>query len=565
MNPTPLAVIHWLFGPGPRPGPGRLWPRWLFLRALGLIFFSAFYSLLFQIRGLIGPEGILPAAWYLQTVAHSLGLLRYWFVPSLLWMGSGPLALSLLCWAGLAASVALILNLWPRGSVFVCLLTYLSFVSAAQDFSSYQSDGMLLAAGFLCLFFAPPGFRPRLGKSHPPSRASLFLLQWLWFRIYFESGLVKMASHDPHWRSLTALYDYYANGPLPNWIGWYAQQMPHAINAALALATLVIELGVVWMLFCPRRIRILCFFIVTPFQMGIILTANLAFLNHLVLALGILLLDDRFILGAVARLRKLSKRAAPEAMATVTAGKSGSGFGNSMETPPAHVSSTPGLGLALSSAWRHFTLVVTAFLLTWVFYVDTALLLGLMAPWLPLPGTPATALEPFRIANQYGLFAVMTTARYEIEFQGSQDGVRWEAYPFRYKPQNLRQAPRFYAPYQPRFDWNLWFASLATWRQYPFVVRTEILLLQNDASVLSLFAGNPFPGTPPRMVRAVIWQYWFTGLAAKRREGIWWRRKFLGLYAPEVELLPGGKVGILAMPGGGSPAPGRGDDDGGSP
>ena len=565
MNPTPLAVIRSLFGPGPQRGPGRLRPRWLFLRALGLIFFSAFYSLLFQIRGLIGPKGILPAVWYLQMVSHSLGLLRYWFVPSLLWIGSDPPALGLLCWAGLFASLALVLNFWPRGSIFVCLATYLSFVSAAQDFSSYQSDGMLLAAGFICLFFVPPGLRPGWGEAHPPSRASLFLLQWLWFRIYFESGWVKMASHDPQWRHLTALYEYYSNGPLPNWIGWYAQQMPHAINAALALATLVIELGLVWMVFLPRRFRILCFFIVTPLQIGIILTANLAFLNHLVLALGILLLDDRFILGVAARLRAVFRRRAAEGIEGSPTGEDGTGSqvlaADALDADAPRVTRPS----ALISAWRHFALVVTAFLLTWVFYAQTALLLGLVAPGLSLPMTPVTALEPYRIANQYGLFAVMTAARYEIEFQGSQDGTHWEAYPFRYKPQDPRQAPRFYAPYQPRFDWNLWFASLATWRQYPFVVRTEIMLLQNDPSVLSLFAGNAFSGKPPRMVRAMIWQYWFTSLATKKKDGTWWKRKVLGLYAPEVELLPDGKVGILGMPGGGSgQGDGADDGDGGS-
>ena len=125
------------------------------------------------------------------------------------------------------------------------------------------------------------------------------MLQWLWFRIYFESGVVKLASHDPQWRSLTALDQYYQNGPLPNWIGWYAQHLPHPFQAAGALVTLVTELGLVWLMFAPRRIRLALFFIVTPFQLGIILTANLAFLNHLVLSLGILLLDDRFLLRAL--------------------------------------------------------------------------------------------------------------------------------------------------------------------------------------------------------------------------------------------------------------------------
>ncbi len=214
-----LRFARWALSSEPREGPGHLWPRWLFLRALGLIYFSAFYSLLFQIVGLIGPDGILPAQHYLQVLARLFGWIRYWYAPTFLWISGSAEALKILCWIGLVASLLLFLNVWPRGATAICLVTYLSFVVAAQDFSSYQSDGMLLAAGFLTLFFAPPGLVPGLGKSHPPSRASLFLLQWLWFRIYFESGLVKMLGGDPEWRHLTALYDYYSNGPLPNWIG----------------------------------------------------------------------------------------------------------------------------------------------------------------------------------------------------------------------------------------------------------------------------------------------------------------------------------------------------------
>ena len=187
-------------------------------------------------------------------------------------------------------------------------------------------------------------------------------------------------------------------------------------------------------------------------------------------------------------------------------------------------------------------------MLSWIAYNTTALLLLMLLPALPLPTSPMLWLEPFRISNQYGLFAVMTRARYEIEFQGSSDGQTWVAYPFRYKPQNPNEAPRLYAPYQPRFDWNLWFASLGGWREYPFVVRTEVQLLRGSLSVLSLFAGNPFPGKPPREVRAVLWQYWFTGLKVKREEGLWWRRKMLGLYAPTLAFTPDGSVGAIEMP-----------------
>lgn len=168
---------------------------------------------------------------------------------------------------------------------------------------------------------------------------------------------------------------------------------------------------------------------------------------------------------------------------------------------------------------------------------------------LPFPAEAVQALEPFRIANRYGLFGIMTRGRYEIEFQGSDDGTNWVAYPFRYKPQDPSKAPGIYAPYQPRFDWNLWFASLGSWREYSIVPRTELRLISNDPDVLNLFAGNPFAKNPPREVRAVLWQYWFTTLAEKKETGMWWRRKFVGLYAPTIERESDGSVRVVEWPG----------------
>jgi hypothetical protein len=189
---------------------------------------------------------------------------------------------------------------------------------------------------------------------------------------------------------------------------------------------------------------------------------------------------------------------------------------------------------------------LSALLLTWIFYATVAELLRMVQ--IPMPMQPVSALEPFRIANQYGLFAVMTRGRYEIEFQGSRDGKTWLAYPFRYKPQDVKQAPGIYAPYQPRFEWNLWFASLGTWRENALVPRTEVRLLENDQQVLALFKSNPFDGSPPRQVRAVLWQYWFTSLAEKRATGAWWRRRLLGLYAPTLERQDNGAITISQMP-----------------
>jgi lipase maturation factor 1 len=320
------------------------------------------------------------------------------------------------------------------------------------------------------------------------------------------------------------------------------EHLPHWFHAATVASTLAMELAVVWMLFLPRRVRFICFCIVTPWEIGVILTANYTFLNYLVLSLGFLLLDDRFLLRFVpARLGPKvesieDEEALPEGEAPVSlfaTSQSDDGLPFEHRKP----SNLAAMGLA-----------VTAVMLTWVAYVTTAEMIRMPFSGSPLPMAPLRMLEPFRIANQYGLFAVMTRGRYEIEFQGSNDGTTWTAYPIRYKPQALNEAPGIYAPYQPRFDWNLWFASLGDWQQNTLVPFAEERLLENGRDVLALFKGNPFAGAAPKYVRAVLWQYWFTSMKEKRETGNWWRRQLLGLYAPVLTLQPDGKVGVIAWP-----------------
>lgn len=553
MDWTPSSLVRWLFDSGSGPS-DRFLPRWIFLRALGAIYFSAFFSLVFQIRALIGPQGILPASEYLKSAAQQIGYARYWYVPSVLWISSSSHMLMALCWFGMAAAVLLVFNFWPRGMLVICFVCFLSFVSAAGDFSGYQSDGMLLEAGFLSLFFAPSGFRPRLGQTRLPVRAAFYLLLWEWFRIYFESGVAKMASGDPEWRNFTAMDEYYQNGPLPTWIGWYVQHLPHWFHAGTAFFTLALELVLIWAAFLPRPFRIALFFLVTPWQIGIILTANYTFLNYLVLILGFLLLDDRFLKRFFpARWTKsLHDAVAARSLEANTPEDDNLSILAPSPNPPAsevpqESDARPDWRRTLQSWLTPLRVSVAAILLTWIFYATAAQMIWMITP-APLPTTPVALLDPFRIANRYGLFAVMTRNRYEIEFQGSDDGQTWVAYPFRHKPQELNKAPRIYAPYQPRFDWNLWFASLGEWRDNPMVLRTERRLLSNDRDVLALFAANPFPHGPPRQVRAVLWQYWFTSMAEKTKSGLWWRRQLLGLYAPAIELENDGRISVTQWP-----------------
>jgi hypothetical protein len=136
-------------------------------------------------------------------------------------------------------------------------------------------------------------------------------------------------------------------------------------------------------------------------------------------------------------------------------------------------------------------------------------------------------LEPFHLVNSYGLFAVMTTWRPEIVMEGSNDGVHWQEYQFKWKPGDPRHAPGFVAPNQPRLDWQIWFAALGVAPDSWFD-RFRERLLEGSPEVLALLKTNPFPEEPPRHIRAVIYEYGFTNRTERRETGAWWHRDWRG-------------------------------------
>ena len=296
MNDSgPARAIRWLFDP--RHGAtNQFLPRWLFLRAIGLIYFSAFFSLLFQIRGLIGPDGILPASEYLEAVAKSAAAGRFWYAPTVFWF-STQLAHADGGLLDRARGVGAGGFQYFSARVVVCLLRRLSFVC--------RGGGRI--------FGLPVGWHAARSRIHRAvscadgiSARALARRSRRFAPVFScccgngsESTSSRESRKSPaairSGGNFTAMDEYYQNGPLPTWIGWYMQHLPHWFHAATAFLTLALELVLVFMLFLPRRWRIVCFFIVTPWQIGVILTANYTFLNYLVLALGIFLLDDRFM------------------------------------------------------------------------------------------------------------------------------------------------------------------------------------------------------------------------------------------------------------------------------
>ncbi len=471
--------------------------RWLFLRALGCIYLIAFLSLWVQVHGLIGSNGILPADQFLAAVRQQVGTSGYHLVPTLFWLNPSDLCLHLLCAGGVVLSLVLIAGFFPTWTLVGLWAFYLSLVSVGQVFLSFQWDVLLLETGFLAIFFTPLQIRDTLSRASQPSRAFLWLSRWLLFRLMFASGFVKLAS-DEVWRNLTALNYHYETQPLPTSIAWYVHQLPEWFQQISAIGMFAVELVIPFLIFAPRRLRTAGCIGLVGLQILIILTGNYCFFNLLTIALCLLLIDD------VTWKRFLPKRLMPSI----------------------HLLEQS------SHRYRRICIGVVAVLL---FLLSGLRFSGQLFREIQLPDV--AWMTPFRSVNTYGLFADMTESRPEIIVEGSSDRITWKTYEFRWKPGDLTTAPKWVAPHQPRLDWQMWFAALQGDYQHTYWFLNFMgSLLRGNPEVLKLLADNPFPDTPPRYVRATLYNYRFTDFATKRSDGMWWDREWSRIYCPAISL-----------------------------
>jgi predicted DCC family thiol-disulfide oxidoreductase YuxK len=467
--------------------------EWLFLRLLAAIYLTTFASLAVQVTGLIGARGILPVGGYLAAVSKTLGMRGYWSMPTIFWLAHGDRFLQAAAIAGAAVALLLLLGIlkagWERLLLICLYILYLSFSTAGQDFLSFQWDSLLLETGFLAIF---------LGNS----RFVILLFRWLLFRLMFLSGVVKLTSHDPVWRDFTALAFHYMTQPLATPLAWYMYQLPLGFQRFSTASTLFIELAIPFLFFAPRPWRFAGAALALCLQVLIFLTGNYTFVNLLTISLCVFLFDDR-------ALDELHLRAELDLRAKLH-----------LRARAARTS--------LIAVWA-VAIVILVLSVSEIeqTYFETS------------PDAESALLRiagPFQIANTYGLFASMTTTRPEITIQGSNDGVTWLDYEFPYKPGDLRQPPHWVAPYQPRLDWQMWFAALSDYRASPWFTNLMVRLLQGSPDVLDLFQKNPFPSGPPKYIRAQLFQYSFTDFATRRATGDWWKREPEGLYFPQISL-----------------------------
>lgn len=476
--------------------------RWLFLRLLGLVYLCAFLSYWVQFEGLIGPDGILPAQDYFNAAAKRLGWYeRIWLLPSLCWLGAGKFSLHLQFASGTLLSVLLLAGILERWALPLLWVLYLSLTIAGQVFFGYQWDALLLEAGLIAVLLAPsaPG-----APQSPAFHCGLFLERWLLFRLMFFSGVVKLASGDQAWQNLTALQYHYYTQPLPNLPAYYLHRAPAWFHTSSTVIMFGIELIAPFFIFGPRWMRLACAGILLFLQAAIACTGNYAFFNLLTAALCLLLLDD----AAISRLlpKRIMRRFTDE-----PSGAPQFRFVYLLWNPFA-------LGLLLLSSFQVWTQVFGPYSLPPA--IDS------LAGW----------SAPFRSVNRYGLFAVMTTERPEIIVEGTNDFREWRPYRFKWKPQALDDPPRQAAPHQPRLDWQMWFAALGSYDYNPWFLRFVERLLQGSPAVDNLIEENPFPDSPPKYIRALVYKYRFTSLHEKATESRWWSREIAGTYLPAVSL-----------------------------
>ncbi|HEY6170049.1 MAG TPA: lipase maturation factor family protein [Verrucomicrobiae bacterium] len=482
--------------------------RFVLLRLLGLVYFVAFLVAARQNAALIGRNGLLPAEPYLNAVADHFGSRFDGFLqmPSVFWFGISDNGLSVVAWSGVVLSAIVLCGYANAVLLAVLWALYMSFVHVGQLWYSYGWEIQLLETGFLAIFLCPLLDGRPFPRRAPPA-VVFWLYRWMIFRIMIGAGLIKLRG-DPCWRDLTCLYFHYETQPIPNPLSWWLHFRPHWFHQFGTLWNHVVELVVPWFAFWGRRgagegwwvalrnPRHVAGLSLASFQVVLILSGNLSFLNWLTIVPCLACFDDSFWCRVLPRFlidRAERAAAAPQ---------------------PSRAMNVAALAIAVVVAFLSIDPVVNLFSQRQIMN---------------------TSFNRLHLVNTYGAFGSVGRVRNEIVFEGTSDAAitgqtQWMEYEFKAKPGDVRRRPALIAPYQSRIDWQIWFAAMATPNDYPWTAHFVWKLLHNDAATLGLIANNPFPAAPPRHVRAMLYRYEFAPPGDP--SGAWWKRTPVGLWLP---------------------------------
>jgi len=468
--------------------------RFALLRLLGFVYFFAFLSLATQVIPLIGENGLLPAKNFLETFRFDSKLDAFFNLPTIFWFGISDNMLLVLSWIGVILSFIVVIGFANIPIMLVLWFLYMSFVHIGQLFYGYGWEIQLLETGFLAVFLCPLwDFRP-FPRTAPP-KLVIWLFRWLAFRIYLGAGLIKIRG-DSCWRDLTCLYYHYETQPIPNPLSPYFHFMPKWFHMLGVLWNHFVELIVPFFAFYPQIARHIAGILMISFQFILMLSGNLSFLNWVTIIPVIACFDDSF-------LRKIM---------------------------PKWVTSRAEYGLMHKRTYKPQKIIA------WILVIAIA--------WLSIPVVQNllssgqymnTSFNQWGLVNTYGAFGSVGKIRPELVIEGTDETAitsqtKWKAYEFKAKPTDIYRKLPIIAPYQPRIDWQIWFAAMQRPEHNPWLIHMIWKLLDNDKDTLSLLADNPFPKNPPKYIRVGYYKYSFVPLNDK--SGAVWNREYIGQWLP---------------------------------
>ena len=461
--------------------------RLILERGIAVVYAFAFVTAARQFRALIGEHGLLPVPRYLARQsfrqAPSIFHVHYSdrFFATVAWLGA-------LLSAAMAVGLAGVLPLWAAVLVWLLLwVLYLSIVNVGQTWYSFGWESLLLETGFLAIF---------LGNDRvAPPVLAMWLARLLLFRLEFGAGLIKLRG-DSCWRDLTCLYYHHETQPMPGPLSWFFHHLPKPLHRVEVVGNHFAQIIVPFGLFAPQPVAGIAGAIVVITQLWLVASGNFAWLNWLTILLGCSAIDASSAAAVLPIPKQPALTAAPPWFA----------------------------GLTIV-----FT-VLTVMLTYWP-----------VRNMISRRQRMNMSFNAYHLINTYGAFGTIGRTRREVVIEGTDEPevteqTVWKEYEFKGKPGAVRRLPAQWAPYHLRLDWLMWFAAISpqyasSWLQ-PLLVR----LLQNDPATLRLLRHNPFPGSPPRYVRAQLYRYRFTTAAELWRDHAWWHRTLEGGYRRPISL-----------------------------
>lgn len=483
-----------------RAAPSYWLTRFMMLRLLGIVYAIAFLVAINQVPALIGSHGLLPVDDFIRRVNQMLGSTGASFMrlPSLFWFWHSDTALLTVSWIGFILSCMVAAGYANAIIMGLLWVLYLSLVHIGQEWYGYGWEIQLCETGFLAVFLCPLLDMRPFPRRAPPF-AIIVLFRWLVCRLMLGAGLIKLRG-DEIWRNGTALYYHFETQPIPGPLSRWFHFLPHILLKMGVWFNWLAELLAPLFVFWPRVARHVAGVVIILFQFTLILSGNLSFLNWLSIVPALACFDDGFWAKL---LPKGLVRKADEARLSAD-------YSRPMQTTALGVTVIVGL-------------------------LSIQPVVNLFSP----NQVMNTSFDPFELVNTYGAFGTVGRERLNVVFEGTTDNdttdrAHWQPYLYKGLPVSLKRPSPQVAPYQLRLDWQMWFASMSSADEYPWTVHLVYKLLHNDPLATSLFAQNPFPGSPPKYIRAVLYRYRFA--KPGNAQGAWWTREKLGNWLPPLSV-----------------------------